>query len=56
MHYCPDCGQACYCSGDIDDTPVYQGYEGPEWCRCDCDEVEDEYYCLDEDLEAGWAP
>ena len=19
MHSCPDCGQACYCNGDIDD-------------------------------------
>ncbi len=19
MHTCPDCGQACYCNGDIDD-------------------------------------
>jgi hypothetical protein len=19
-HSCPDCGQACYCGGDIDDT------------------------------------
>lgn len=22
MHTCPECGQACYCSGDIDDAQV----------------------------------
>jgi hypothetical protein len=22
MHSCPDCGQACYCGGDIDDIEV----------------------------------
>lgn len=21
MHSCPECGQACYCCGDIDDSP-----------------------------------
>lgn len=34
MHYCPECGQACYCHGDIDDTQV----ETPEYSdpRCTC--------------------
>ena len=22
MHTCPDCGQACYCCGDIDDCEM----------------------------------
>jgi hypothetical protein len=22
MHSCPNCGQACYCNGDIDDIEV----------------------------------
>lgn len=22
MHNCPDCGQACYCGGDVDDIPI----------------------------------
>ncbi len=22
MHSCPECGQACYCNGDVDDIDV----------------------------------
>ena len=22
MHSCPDCGEACYCGGDIDDIEI----------------------------------
>lgn len=44
MHDCPNCGQACYCSGDIDDCPVY--LEPFLDCKCDCegfDPDEDDY-------------
>jgi hypothetical protein len=34
MHTCPECGQACYCSGDIDDCPVFADHDGPGWCEC----------------------
>lgn len=37
MHTCPDCGQACYCEGDIDDCEL----EGGEVdCICCCEEAE----------------
>lgn len=32
MHECPECGQACYCSGDWDDCPVYT----EEWAYMNC--------------------
>ena len=22
MHRCPECGQACYCNGDVDDCEI----------------------------------
>ena len=25
MHSCPECGQACYCSGDVDDIELEGG-------------------------------
>ena len=37
MHYCPECGQACYCGGDLDDCEMP---EGEERCLCPCDERE----------------
>lgn len=43
MHDCPRCGQACDCSGDIDDIYAMTS----EWallnCKCDCDDLWDEY-------------
>ncbi len=33
MHTCPDCGQACYCGGDVDDCPS----EEPDFCAHSCD-------------------
>lgn len=40
MHYCPDCGHACYCHGDIDDTVVeLQAYSDAR-CRCPFDNVD----------------
>lgn len=32
MHDCPQCGQACYCSGDIEDHDV--GPEFDDVCEC----------------------
>lgn len=48
MHECPECGCLCYCSGDIDDCPVYS--EEWAWMNCihpttqECDQgFEDNY-------------
>ena len=43
MHYCPECGQACYCGGDLDDCEMP---EGEERCTCPCDELDDEDYYI----------
>lgn len=32
MHDCPDCGQACYCHGDIDDCVVETEEYSSEHC------------------------
>lgn len=34
MHDCPECGQACYCGGDIDDIDVgdQQAIQGCTHC------------------------
>lgn len=36
-HSCPDCGQACYCGGDVDDVLLV---EGSSTCT-HCDDMED---------------
>lgn len=43
-HHCPDCGQACYCGGDIDDI-FDVDLEAEDACtHCDPDEEpEDDY-------------
>ncbi len=33
MHTCPECGQACYCGGDIDDIEVGDT-EAEDNCTC----------------------
>ena len=33
MHTCPDCGQACYCRGDIDDCDLGES-AAQEACEC----------------------
>ena len=38
MHECPNCGQACYCSGDIEDHDT--GDEYIDGCECPCWEEE----------------
>ena len=35
MHYCPECGQACTCNGDIDDIDTGDD----SGCQCTCDEM-----------------
>lgn len=39
MHECPDCGQACYCHGDIDNCVVETEEYVFENCTC-CNEFE----------------
>ncbi len=34
MHDCPDCGQACYCHGDIDDCVVETEAYSALHCTC----------------------
>ncbi len=34
MHTCPDCGQACYCAGDIDDFACMTEEWSYEACTC----------------------
>lgn len=47
MHTCPNCGQACYCGGDIEDhdTEDDAGCMHPD-CPMDDDE---EWFGLDDD-------
>lgn len=47
MHDCPRCGQACTCSGDIDDTYVLTEAWVFMNCKCEC---EDEDFDLDDGL------
>jgi hypothetical protein len=46
MHSCPDCGQACYCHGDIDDHDTGEGDQCEHYLECgseDCPDDEDGY-------------
>jgi hypothetical protein len=54
MHECPECGQACYCSGDLDDCQVFT----EEWvydnCQHPCEPVDiddEDWDCGDFELE-----
>lgn len=49
MHECPECGQACYCHGDIDDCVVETEAYSAAHCTCDHG---DGLYLGDED--DGW--
>jgi hypothetical protein len=43
MHSCPECGQACYCNGDIDDIDSGDG-EAEDNCICCTEgEFDDDY-------------
>ena len=51
MHSCPECGQACYCGGDVDDCPADEDAEdGCEHCPADDDPDDD--FAWAEDLLA----
>ena len=50
MHYCAECGQACYCHGDIDDCVVETEEYSYEHCTC-CPEG-----CADDRLDDHWQP
>jgi hypothetical protein len=47
-HDCPDCGSACYCSGDVDDILIQDGD-----AQTHCSHCRDECTCEDdcEDFE-----
>ena len=49
MHYCPECGQACDCHGDIDDAVVETEEYVFEHCVCRHDLYGDE---VDEEARA----
>lgn len=42
MHDCPNCGSACYCSGDIDDSPAMT--ENWVYANCTHCDGEDEFW------------
>lgn len=44
MHTCPDCGQECYCHGDIDDCQV----ETEEYSSMHCTHYKSGECCQDE--------
>ena len=44
-HSCPDCGQACYCNGDIDDCFFEESEEAMKcthWKECDPDNFDEQ--------------
>lgn len=53
MHCCPDCGQACYCNGDIDDCMWDDGSDEAMDCehylQCEQEDAAIEEYCDAED-------
>jgi hypothetical protein len=51
MHDCPRCGQACTCSGDIDDTYVLTKAWVLMNCRCDCEDIDVD---IDVGLDNDW--
>ena len=53
MHSCPECGQACYCGGDIDDCEM-EGNEAGCVHKCDPRDFADEDY--DEDMDDEYEP
>lgn len=54
MHTCPECGQACYCGGDIDDIDANPS-DYPLFCHHECqvDEDANDFY-EDEDEDADY--
>jgi hypothetical protein len=41
-HECPECGQCCYCNGDIDDMLLNTEEDVIACDHCPCDGSEDE--------------
>jgi hypothetical protein len=39
-HSCPECGMACYCSGDIEDHDTGEEYTDRCTCCADCEDEE----------------
>ena len=64
MHSCPECGQACYCHGDIDDCVVEtEEYSSahcthPESrdCPCRAEREDEEAEYPEEEPDDGWRP
>jgi hypothetical protein len=48
-HSCPECGQVCYCGGDIDDCCFENTPEQLHCQHCPFDCCEDDDYPYDED-------
>ena len=42
MHTCPECGQACYCNGDIDDhdNGPYAAVECEHFLECSAENLD----------------
>lgn len=43
MHTCPECGQACDCSGDIDDAEVMRDSWVYARCEHECEESDEDF-------------
>jgi len=41
MHECPDCGQACFCNGDIEDIDWGEDINCKHFLKPECDGNED---------------
>jgi hypothetical protein len=41
-HECPECGQTCYCGGDVDDCEFHDTYEELHCTHCPIDGLPDE--------------
>ena len=50
MHDCPECGQACYCCGDIEDHDTGERYTLVCECCFDAESVDD----LDDDFRGDF--
>lgn len=48
-HSCPECGQVCYCGGDIDDILLSGTPEEDRCGHCDEDEFDDDDVCADDE-------
>jgi hypothetical protein len=55
MHSCPDCGQACYCNGDIDDIDAGDKEAAENCIHCLFEEVLDSCELSDDELPAEGA-